>query len=237
MAKKETKKKKAIKETEEAKENNHIEEGKEKKPDKHETQLKWILIFMAGALLLAVFAYWVVQESKKFSYGGLDYEITKTGKDILLYHTKIPIKDYQGKVLANYNLYLRNDPRDLREIGIKDSIMLKTDTIISLSKEAETGCSDSGIAGGNFFGFLKTGGIKTNIAYSDEEYAKEKNMSYVACDSNLSSSIIMIKKGEENSITMPRKDCYVLEFKDCDILKVTERFMCGLYAQSKGINI
>ena len=208
----------------------------EKDSKKRESQMKWIVFIMIATIFAIVLIYFVVQGAKRFNYGGLSYEEMNQGS-IKLYHTMIPVKDTGGNLIANFNLYLRNDPRELRDISINEEIILKTNTIVSLSRDAEVGCDDAGIAGGNFLGFLKSAGIKISISYAEPDYAQEKNASYLTCDANTDQSVIIIKKGEENKITQERKDCFVIEFKDCDILKTTERFMVALYASSKGISV
>ena len=221
-----------IKETEASGEKESKEQSR-----KYESQFKWVIFGMVALILVIVGVYFIALESKKVSYGGLIYEKIAYSQTVSLYHTQIPVKDVNGNLIANFNLYLRNDPRELKEIAISDPIQLKVGTIVSLDKDAEISCSDAGIAGANFFGFLKTAGVKVSVAYAQEDYAKERNASYVNCETNTSQSVIVIRKGKENRIIQERKDCFVLEFKDCEILKITERFMVALYANSKGIKV
>lgn len=200
-----------------------------------ERQVRYIVIGMAAILLVAIFVYYMVQSLKKFEYAGLDFEKIMNGK-LPLYRVKIPVTTNQGGIIANYNLYLRNDPRELREIEINETIRIMPSVVVSLSPEADTGCSDSIIAGGNFFSFLRAAGIDVAVAYNNESYAKERNATYAVCDNDAEYSLVTIKRGDDNRI-LNTGDCYTLEFKECDILKTTERFIVALYAHSKGIEI
>ena len=226
MAKKKEKRKVEKTETEEKKQSKKLE-----------SQVKWVIFGMIALILVVAVAYFIAQESKKISYGGLEYEKIDYSKSLSLYHTEIPLRDAGGNLVANYNLYLRNNPQDLKDIILSSPIQLKENTIVSLDEDSEIGCDDSGIAGANFLSFLKTAGIKVSVAYSEESYAKEKNANYVTCETDSNESIILIKKGEENKITQETPDCFVLQYKDCEILKPTERFMVALYANSKGIQV
>lgn len=229
MANKKKVKKESLKEKSE-------ERDEKKAKKKHETQLKWVIIGMISVLLLFLLLYVIVQESKKIYYGGLEFKKLKYGQ-LILYHSKIPIKDASGNLVANYNLYLRNNPLDLKGIKINGSLRFRKEVVISVDSSIE-GCSDNGIAGGGLGMFFSAAGITADFAYANETYANEKKASYIEnCPENKGYSAIFIRKGDKNEVRQESQDCYVLEFKECDILKVTEKFIIGVYAQSKGIEI
>jgi len=226
--------KKEVKETESSGEKESKEQSK-----KHESQLKWVIFGMIALLLVVILVYFIVQQSKYFNYGGLTYEKV-TSRNVNLYHTQMALKDVDGNLVANYNLYLRNDPRELKNIIIDGNFVLKNrNVIVSLDPEVERGCEDSGIAGANFFSFMKVSGYDIKLGYTNKTYAQERNASFSNCDVNYGPyyDVIVIKKGNETSIVKRDENCYELYFKDCEILKITERFMVALYANSKGIKI
>ena len=226
--------KKEVKETESSGEKESKEQSK-----KHESQLKWVIFGMIALLLVVILVYFIVQQSKYFNYGGLTYEKI-TSRNVDLYHTQMALKDVDGNLVANYNLYLRNDPRELKNIIIDGNFVLKNrNVIVSLDPEVERGCEDSGIAGANFFSFMKVSGYDIKLGYTNKTYAQERNASFSNCDVNYGPyyDVIVIKKGNETSIVKRDENCYELYFKDCEILKITERFMVALYANSKGIKI
>jgi len=224
----------------EVKETGMPEESENKKQSKQqESQLKWIILGMIALILLIIAIYFVIQGSKYFNYGGLTYEKV-TSRNVDLYHTQMALKDVDGNLVANYNLYLRNDPRELKNITIDGNFVLKNrNVIVSLDPEVERGCEDSGIAGANFFSFMKVSGYDVKIGYTNKTYAQERNASFSNCDVNYGPyyDFVVIKRGNETSIVKREENCYELYFKDCEILKVTERFMVALYANSKGVEI
>lgn len=215
---------------------NVLEKEKSEKRSEMDKQLKWVIGMMIAVVVIAIIIYFIVQGKSKFYYGGLDFEKVMYDK-LLLYHAKIPITSQTGAVVANYNLFLRNDPRHLEDINVSGKIRLKTKTIVSLDPEAETGCTDAGLTGASFFSFLKYAGIQAGLAYSDKNYSLLMNKSFVNCDTNTSASVIMIEKGDRNEVRQEKQDCYVIEFKDCDILKATERFMVAMIAHSRGYDV
>ncbi len=204
---------------------------------KMDRQLKYVLIVMVLVILLAIGVYYFVQSMKKFNYAGLEFE--KVMYDRLpVYHSKIPITNTQGELVANYNLFLRNDPRALKSIAIDGKIRLMKDTFVSIEPEADGGCEDSGIAGGNFFTFLKVAGVDAKLACTNNTYASERNITYATCQEHLNNSgVIIIKRGESTEIVKKSDDCYEISFRNCEILNVTERFIVGAIANSKGIEL
>lgn len=211
-----------------------IDENPETDKKKYEIQLKWILISIALILGLVILIYLAISGVNKFEYGGINFDKVKYG-ELQMYHSIIPIKDTSRNVVANYNLYLRNDPRTLSKININGDILLMKNTVVSVDEKAENGCNDSGIAGGNFFSFLKIAGIKAKVGYVNQTYAQEKNASYFSCNDASGQSVIILRSGEKNEINMISQDCYEIQFEGCDILKASERFMVGMIANSKGI--
>lgn len=217
-------------------------EGK-KKENRNDRQLKWIVAVMVLILLVAVGVYFFMNKSKTYKYGGISFEKIMFDK-LPLEYSRIPLTDIDGNVLAYYNMYLRNDPRDLRNIYINGSIMLMKDTIISVD-ESINGCPDTGIAGYALGIFLDSAsGRKHESALANKTVAEEKNMTYADCEDEAGNptvifdkSIIVVKDIGKNEIIRKNQNCYVIGFKDCEIEKSVERFMVGAIANSKGITI
>lgn len=205
------------------------------KKKNEEKQLKWILIVMAFLIFLAIFIYIAMDSMRKFEYAGLKFE--KIMYDQLpLFQTKLPMLDSQGNLVANYNLFLRNDPRKLRDIKINGTIMLMKKIVVSFDPDIEE-CEDKAIALPNMKNLFSAFGMEISPAYTDESYAKERKVPYMTCDDSENQSVIIIEQGNKNKITQESSNCYTIEFKDCEVNKAVERFMIGAIAQSKGIEI
>lgn len=195
-------------------------------------QLIWIAGIMIVLLVLLGAFYLIKTSSDKVDYLGLEFDKIKFG-EIPLYYAQIPMKTITGDVVANYNWYLRNNPKELENISIDGSIRLLKNAIISIDNNVN-GCEDNNIAGVNLGMFLNTAGIDLSTGSTNKTYSKEKNITYANCDNVKNGSVIIIQKGEENKITQANENCYVLEFKDCDIVRVTEKFSLGVYGHSRG---
>lgn len=197
-------------------------------------QLKWVIGIMVILLAAALIAYLIADSTRTFRYGGIHFEKIKFDK-LQLYHAKVGLNSGANQVL--YNLYLRNDPRDLEYISVNGTIILDKVVDISLDKGAERGCEDSGLAGASLGNLLKAGGLDIAYGFTDKDYAVEKNVSYITCEDSMKKSVIIVRHGNENKIIAEKDYCYVIQFKDCDILKTTERFIVATIAHAKGEEI
>lgn len=215
--------------------------GENKKIDESESQLKWIIIGMIGVILISVLVYFIVQESKKFEYAGLEFEKNPAGigvnyKNFDIYASKINLVNLNEEVI--YTLYLRNDPRILRDINVGGEIKIMRSTILTLDPEINTLCSDNFAASARMAELLKAFGSTYRLAYTNETYAEEHEAYYLdSCNKNVSYGTIFLRKGSTNEIISEGDNCYVLQFKDCNILKVTERFIVAAIANAKGIRV
>lgn len=210
-------------------------EAKPKKKDKYETQLKWIFIGMGILILIILIVLYIKGSMNRFEYGGFEFEKIMYDK-LQLYYSKIPVMNSAGQTVANYNLYLRNDPRTLRNIPINGTIRLTVKSIVSIDESME-GCSDNGIAGVTLGTFFKAAGINAVYASTDKTIAEERNISYATCEDKSEYTVIVIKRADENSIIKENEKCYSINFKDCDIIKAVERFIVATSAHSKGIEV
>ena len=204
-----------------------------KRSKRYERQLKWIFIGMGVLVLIVLIVYFGIESTKRFDYGGIKFQKIKYDK-LLLYYSKIPISDSSGNLKFYYNLYLRNDPRNVN-IPVNGEIQLSKETILSVD-ESINGCEDNGIAGMTLGTFFQAAGINKVSGSTNETIAKERDLLYATCE-NTNSSIIVLKQGNETFIREERPDCYVIQFKDCEVLKAVERFIVAAIANSQGITI
>lgn len=198
-------------------------------------QIKYIITFMIVLILVIIAVVWIINGMKKFEYGGLKFEKIMYDK-LPLYYGRIPITDVNKEVVNYYNMYLRNDPRELRNIPIEGVIRLMKNAVISIDSSIE-GCEDNGIAGMSLGTFLRAAGIKTYPGTTNLTVAKESNITYATCNQSENASVIIIKQGTENKITQEGTNCYSINFADCEINKAVERFMVATVAHSKGIEV
>ena len=181
-------------------------------------------------LIFAIsFTYWLIQESKKFEYNGLKFEKIMFG-DIPLYRAKIPLFDSLRNLVANYNLYLRNDPRKLKDILVTGEIRLMKNVVIAADENLI--CEDEAIAGSSLKGFL-TNVVRTNVFIGTTEKSKSNsNLIYADCNSDKFSTLI-IETADKTEIVQAGQNCYKIKISNCEIMGAVEKFMVELYKNSR----
>jgi len=190
---------------------------------KKETKIfKIIAIVIIGLVLMFLAVLWIMNATKTFNVGGVIFEIDKTdmvGKT--LYKTSLPVQgtsEVTGKVITgDYNFYLRNDPRQLKtDIPFYGIMKLKKENVINMSEDFN--CDGDGIIA--VANMVKLYGIIGGNIIKDAN---------ASCDSLGRYGFINILRGNETYIDRYGPACYNLYVKDCDILKVTERFMLDMF--------
>jgi len=201
---------------------------------KQNSQIKWSIFLMISLIVIILVVPAVVKYYfNNFEYIGIEFQKTKLG-DLVFYSTKFPVIGIQGNVIGSYSMNFRTDPRDLEYIPVDvedDKIKFVqiagggyTPVYISLDPSMEV-CEDSVIAMVNLAEFLKDSSLEVRSAVTDKAYAEERDENYMTCETSKSDTVILIKDGEETSITEVGPNCYQMIFKDCEILQVSEKFM------------
>lgn len=196
-----------------------IEEEKlatKEQADSQNKTLKKVIILIACLASILIIAYFAIVGIRHFEYKGVEFEIVKEGK-IILYRTSIPVM-YNGKP-ADYNFYLRNDPRKLDDIPFDGKIILVKDMVINMSG-SDFNCEGYGIIGvANFVKLNELLGVKV---------MRDEN---ATCDSQGRYMHVQIQPGEITKITQTGQVCYTIEVKDCEILKATEKMMVEIFVR------
>ena len=200
-----------------------IEGEKRIKRKKQEKQIKIFVVIMLALLVFIFVVYAFIQATLKFSYAGLEFEKVRQG-DLVLYRTPV------------FPIFLREDPRELRDIGIEGRIILQRKVGIAGEKELLENCEDSTLAATTLAVFYGKTGLQPFSASTNKTEAEEFDIGYVECNLNANYSVIMLVNGEENRIKK-NGECYVLEVKDCEVMDVSERFIVASYVHSRGIEI
>lgn len=181
--------------------------------------LKKVFIWLIGLSLIFIFAFLIFNSAKNFEYGGINFNVIKEG-DVRFYHTSFPVT-YEGKRL-NYNVYLRNDPRKLENIPFNGELNLLKIMVIN-NTESFVCEGDGGIAMLNFQQILRPFGV---------ELMKDPD---ATCDPEGRYMFVKIQPGNITSIEQTGQSCYDLNVNNCEILKVTERFIIEVLTQTDEI--
>jgi len=193
---------------------------KKQSSDENKT-LRNILIFL-GIIVIFFFAvYFLKSDSTNFQYRGINFEIVKDNGGVAPYKTSLPV-NYQGKIIP-YNFFLRNDPRKLDNISFSGEIIFKK--LMVLNATDDLNCKGDGIISmanvANLYRILGTKVIKDENA---------------TCDSNGSYTFLNAAVGNENKVEQFGPSCYELTVKNCDVLRVTEKFMIESLAKVKKLS-
>ena len=187
----------------------------EKKPTKKE-QIKsennilrnfiiGLVVFVAIAAGFVIFS----NSASSFEYKGIDFEIVQEG-GLTLYRTDVPVVYQNTK--TDFNIFFRNDPRDLDDIPFRGDIDL--DPIMALSSTESFNCDGDGvIAIANLINLYKISGI---------DVVRDEN---ATCDPEGRFTFIKLQEGEQTGIQKVGPSCYEVDINNCEILPATERLM------------
>ena len=229
-------KKEKIQKAEEIKKTEEID-NKEIKLEQPESQTKsrnnYQLYWIIGAMvfLLAVFfgSYYFFSNLNNFEYNGLTFSKEKFG-DIPIFHHYYNFNS--GGKLFQYNLNLRNDPRKnivpITGNAVDGSIELRQENFIYLSVDpiGLTQCEYSRVGIGNLASFLTDNQLSVVGASPNETIAEETKTIHATCDIHPHEDdiIIMIQPADKTEIVHDRKDCYVINIANCEVLQAIEKF-------------
>jgi hypothetical protein len=212
-----------------------IEEEKNKietiTPKKRQNkQIAWVLFLMLSTLIIVAGVPLIKNNFfNKFNHKGMDFQKTITG-NVVFYHSDIPITNLNYETISAYQIELRDDPRTLESIKVdvpdnEVSILRNKPVYISLASDLPI-CERNLVSIGYLTKFLYDfGELRVKSSTNNLSFAKENNYTYVTCENTQNNTVIIIKHGNESSIKRTWKNCYELEYKDCEINKVTERFI------------
>lgn len=189
------------------------EEKKEVKQIKEQNKiLKNFFIFVAALLFFVIMIAFSFNIARHFEYNDMKFEIVKQG-EITFYHTTIPLYSNNQKI-ADYNIYIRNDPRDLKkEIPFNGEFIYRKNLVINSSENFN--CDGDGVISTvNMINLLNRLGIKV---------VKDINAS---CDEQNRYIYLNLQQSNTSSIEQINgKTCYNMNINNCEILKTSERFM------------
>ena len=173
--------------------------------------LRNFLIWLGILIFVFVLVFLIINSIKHFEYNGVSFSVIKEG-EIIFYNSAFPMySPITGKHVADYNVYLRNDPRKLEGIPFEGEVKLAETLVLN-----STGfnCDGDGIISVmNFVQIFDALGIKV---------VKDSN---ATCDVQGRYMFIKLQPGNVTGIEQFGPACYNFNINNCEILKVTERFI------------
>lgn len=212
--------------------------------EKQNKQVLWAVILMAGVILIILAApYFMNNYINKFDYNGIEFQKTMMGK-IVFYSANIPIyspknsvtgsaieeSNSERKQIGEYAINLRTDPRTTDDINVDvdySNLTFRMDkTVYATYNSSDPPCQHNVISAAILARYLLDfGKMDVEGAVMEPEYAKANKIPYVTCENSPDNTVIRIVNGKENKISKVGDRCYELQYKECDILPVTEKFI------------
>jgi hypothetical protein len=178
----------------------------------HQNRLLRNILLIIGIIVVGfVLVLLVLYSMNNFEYNGVKYNVLKEG-DITFYHTDFQSRFVKPGITVRYNVYLRNDPRELKNIPFEGNLAMLEMAVID-SKENFDCEGDGAIAIANFNQIMKAMG--TEVIRDPE----------ASCDSSGRYMFFDLKSGEETKIVQTGPACYDFIIKDCEVILATERFL------------
>src|SRR3989344_3172091 len=186
--------------------------GKNNVPDKQGKKgSKIAIIVIVGFVLLVAAFIFVGNSLTNFEFKGTGYSVVNEG-ELKFYKAQIPMIS-NGVHVADYNLYLHEDPRTLEDIYLSNPEVVVTQNIV-VATDDDFNCDGDGIiALANFAKLYQTFGAKVF-----------KNDS-LQCDRYAPYTHVLFHKADETGIDKPKHNCYVVNVNNCEILRASEKFM------------
>ncbi|MAH43477.1 hypothetical protein CL614_07230 [archaeon] len=213
------------------KEDKEMHVGKAQK-NKENKQLIWFFVIVGIIFASFLGTYFYVQSLKTFGFAGAEWAKEDYSDELTLYHGRFPIV-YKNEIIANYNLYLRNDPRENNVPGTI-SVGFYPNVVISNSPEAAK-CRSAGRITGDLSMLISAFPWVTNVtgAVRDDDVADEFNLTQADCSLAKNKTVIIIQKSESPEITQDKfnENCYIIKTGECENVLAIERFMVEIIDQ------
>ena len=123
-----------------------------------------------------------------------------------------------GAHVADYNFYIRNDPRKLEEVPFEGDLHILDLMVFNTTEDFN--CDGDGVIG--------VANLVKLYQFLETKIMRDEN---ATCDSQGRYMFLNIQPGEETKVTKVGPSCYNLEVNDCEILEVTERFMIETFVK------
>jgi len=211
---------------EETKEFSRIEKEKHATKNQIKRQNKQIGIILGvlGVVILAFLLFLLISyKTINFNYEGIKFKIVKEG-DLIFYNTFFKMYNEEGAHVADYNFYIRKDPRKLeKDILFEMDEFILTDNMV-LNMTEDFNCEGDGIiAVANFVKVHEFFGM--NVIQDPT----------AGCELTGKYTFVRIIAGNETKIEKYGPSCYKISINDCEILEGTERFMLETFIKANEV--
>lgn len=175
-----------------------------------------IVLVMLGLVSIFLVTYGMIYLTENFQVGGVKFSVDKsTMAGMTLYKTSLPV-NYNGGV-ADYNFWLRDDPRKTNKINFIGNLSLQKNMVLNMTNSLN--CNGNGIiATANLLKLYGVLGVKV---------IRDENAS---CDPEGKYMFLNIQEGNETKVEQFGPLCYNIQINKCEILPGTEKFMIETFS-------
>jgi len=192
-----------------------------KKQIKEENKILRNFIFGLIVLIVLVLLFVLfINSTRNFEYEGLKFKIVKEGA-LIFYKTSFPLFSEKGEKVADYNFFIRNDPRELKDIPFKGELFLTKNIVINMT--GNLNCEGNGI--------IAIANLKKPFELLGINVIRDENS---FCDLLGTYTFIQIQEANETKIEKFGPSCYEINVNNCEILEATERFMVETFIKING---
>jgi len=189
--------------------------------------LKKFFIGIGVFILVLVGIIWGISSMNYFEYKGVKFikeNFCDAKPCLIFYRTSFPViykDEMTGKAIsADYNFYIRNDPRELEEEVPFNGKMILLDNMV-INATDDFNCNGDGVIA--IANLLK-------LSLFNMKIIRDEN---ATCDSLGRYTFLQIEEGNDTMIQQFGPSCYRITVNNCEILKATERFMVESFVNAQ----
>jgi hypothetical protein len=214
------------------KKNQKKPEKPEEKKDRLEIQTRWIFFICIAAVAVFLIIYFLHDSIGAIKWNDYVFHRAKVGQE----------NGWEANVspIINGGLFLRNSPLELEKIPANITGGIYNDAIIVVTPEISN-CSSKRVATNVLGQFLSYFGVKIKFALNETTDSDPKFFAGLETNKNcmdaLKKTVFFLEKSSSNETKIYRdkvyKNCIIIEYEDCDVMKGVEAFIIHEIAQIK----
>lgn len=201
-----------------------------------EKELFGILIFLGVLVVVFLISSAYFRSLNSFEYEGLTFSKERIGEIPIFRHSYF-VKTSTGG-LAQYNFYLRNDPRynEVEVSGKSNLLNPGSVAYLSINSDGLQECRYSQLAIASISSFIADNQMTVIPGNLDFWNAGTRRENWVTCQNKPGNRVIEIVKGNETKLSI-NGNCYRVEVSNCEILEAVEKLEVESIINARKISI
>ena len=175
----------------------------------HNKILRNVLIGIFVFIAFFAIGFYFMNTTRHFNYDGITFNVIKE-KEVTFYHTSF--QGTYGKIMANYNIFIRTDPRKLEEIPFEGKFYPSEMMVLNSSENFN--CDGDGV--------IAVANLQQVMGAFGTTVISDPN---ATCDERGRYLYVNMQSGDKTEITSPGNKCFNININNCEVLKGTERFL------------